>query len=256
MRASFQNSSRAPSSASLGLEVGELRIDAGPFNPSHPSTRAQLVAQLGAGNNATIEEMQGFRGGLNEGIWFLRDHVREQEFVLKLVRGHRIDPNLPTEAENLQKICREHPNVFADATIAFPIRLLNVIGQDGAKRYDLIVMQKARGLRLAEVIARKWYTGQAPQLMRILEKVGSCLADFHGRYGGKQHGDFQPSNILYDEERDAVVMIDIGGMGVPTTDTDAEHFAKTLRLLAESYGARLVAEGLPCFERGLARGSC
>jgi len=240
----------------VALEVGEVKAGAGKFDPSEPSTRAQLLAQLGVGPRAAIEEMKGFRGGLNEGVWFVTDPTQQPaaELVLKLVRGNRIDRNLLTEAENLQKIAREHPGVASDPTLAFPSKVLAVLGPGGVKRHDLIVMRKARGERFAEVIARKWYSGQASQLMRVLEQLGVCLAEFHKRYGGMQHTDFQPSNIIYDEERDALVMIDVGGMGVQTMQGDKAHFAKSLRLLAETYGPALVNDGLRRFERGYARG--
>lgn len=241
--------------SSRGLEVGELQIGSGTFNPTHPPLLTQLVAKLGVGSHAAVEEMQGFRGGLNEGVWFLSDPKggSKEEFVLKLVKCHRIDQNILTEAENFLKIARDHPAAVADPVLAFPLRVFSCVGPGGAKRFDLIVMRKVRGERLAEVIARKWYGGQVPQLLRVLEKLGACLAEFHGRYGNNQHGDFQPSNILYDEDRDELTFIDVGGMGVPTTETDVEHFSKSIRLLADSYGARLAVDGLRHFEQGFAK---
>jgi hypothetical protein len=242
-----------------GLEGGELQIGAGAFDPLQPALRAQLLSKLGCvGCHAVIEEMQGFRGGLNEGVWFISKaspHLSmSQELVLKLVRGRRIDQHLLTEAENFIKIFREHPSVASDPILAFPAKLLSCVGPGGVKRFDLITMRKIRGDRLAELIARKWYGGQVAQLMHILEKLGACLAGFHGRYGNSQHGDFQPSNVLYDEERDALAFIDVGGMGVPTTEGDVEHFSRSIRLLADSYGARLATDGLRHFEQGYAAG--
>lgn len=245
---------------SRGLEMGELQIGSGSFNPSHPPLLAQLATKLGVGSHPTIEEMQGFRGGLNEGVWFLTDPVQnstkgssKEEFVLKLVRCHRIDQNILTEAENFLKIYREHPAVVNDPVLAFPLRIFSCVGPGSTKRFDLIIMRKVRGDRLAEVIARKWYSGRVPQLWRIMEKLGVCLAEFHGRYGNNQHGDFQPSNILYDEEQDGLTFIDVGGMGVPTTESDVEHFSKSMKLLAETYGSRLAVEGNYHFEQGYAK---
>lgn len=241
--------------AAAGLEVGEVTVSAWPFDPSQPSTRSQLIAQLSAGPTATIQEMRGFRGGLNEGVWFLSDPASDSQYVLKLVRGSRLDQSLLTESENFQKIAREYPAVTSDPAVAFPVRVLAVVGPAGAKKLDLIVMRRARGERLAEVIARKWYGGQVQALMHVLEKTGLCLGEFHARYGGVQHGDFQPSNLLYDEERDSLVMIDVGGMGVPTTVGDVAHFSNSVRLLAETYGASLCTDGLRRFEQGYARAS-
>eukprot|EP00415_Alexandrium_ostenfeldii_P003728 UN3728 len=160
--------------------------------------------------------MQGFRGGLNEGVRYLSDPSQgsgkngsKEELVLKLVKCQRVAHSIPTEAENCLKIYREHPEVINDPTVAFPFKILSCIGANGVKRYDLIIMRKVRGERLAELIARKWYTNQVPQLMQILEKLGVCLAEFHVRYGSSQHGDFQPSNIFCEEEREDIALIDI-----------------------------------------------
>jgi len=157
-----------------------------------------------------------------------------------------------TEAENCLKISREHPSVINDPVVAFPLKIFSCLDPGGAKRYDLLVMRRVRGERFAELIARKWYGKQIPHLFRIMEELGACLGGFHSRYG-VQHGDFQPSNIFYDEETGAVALIDVGGMGVPTTESDVEHFAKSLRLLSDVYGTRLSTEGLRHFERGYAK---
>lgn len=253
---------RSTGAGAAALEAGELRITTQSFDPSNPSVRAQLLGLLGLGPGAVIEEMKGFKGGLNEGVWFASDRARPapggggpgRELVLKLVRGTRIDQNLLTEGENLQKIAREHPKATSDPALAFPLRVVAVVGLGGARKHDLIVMRKVRGERLAEVIARKWYRGEVNQIMRLLERLGTCLGEFHTRYSGVQHGDFQPSNIIYDDERDALVMIDVGGMGVPTMQGDVAHFCKSLRLLAEAYGTGLANDGTRRFEQGYARG--
>jgi len=246
------------SSSGRGLDVGELDIGSGPFDPTQQSIRSQLLAKLGLSSHATIEEMQGFRGGLNEGVWFATDASKgsvKEELVLKLVRCHRVAASIPTEAENCLRIFREHSSAVNDSTIAFPIKIFSCLGTGGTKRYDLIVMRRVRGERLAELIARKWYSKQLPQLMQILEKLGICLAEFHARYSNSQHGDFQPSNIFYDEDEDEIALIDVGGMGVPTMESDVEHFAKSMKLLAEAYGVQLSADGMRHFERGYAIGN-
>ncbi|CAK0903349.1 unnamed protein product [Prorocentrum cordatum] len=258
-----QQPRRSPGAGAAALEAGELHITARSFDPSDLSIRGQLLSLLGMGPGAVIEEMKGFKGGLNDGVWFVSELARAasggsgapgRELVLKLVRGTRIDQNLLTEAENLQKIAREHPKATSDPALAFPVKVLAVVGPGGARSHDLIVMRKVRGERLAEVIARKWYRGEVSQIMRLLERLGTCLGEFHTRYSGVQHGDFQPSNIIYDDERDALVMIDVGGMGVPTMQGDVAHFCKSLRLLAEAYGTGMANDGTRRFEQGYARG--
>lgn len=240
-----------------GPELGALHLPTLPFDPTEQSVRLQLLQGLNASDRATIEEMKGFRGGLNEGVWFLSDPGHGggpprsgYELVLKLVRCHRIATNIPTEAENFLNISREHPSIVNDPSVAFPVKLFNCLGPDGVKKNDLIVMRKVRGERLAEFIALKWYSGAIPQVMQMLEKLGACLAEFHLRYDFTQHGDFQPSNIFYEEEHGEFFLIDVGGMGIPTMETDVEHFNKSMKLLADSYGNRLAIDGIRSFEHG------
>eukprot|EP00929_Paragymnodinium_shiwhaense_P068968 TRINITY_DN34794_c0_g1_i3.p1 TRINITY_DN34794_c0_g1~~TRINITY_DN34794_c0_g1_i3.p1 ORF type:complete len:244 (+),score=62.15 TRINITY_DN34794_c0_g1_i3:81-734(+) len=208
------------------------------------------------------EEMQGFKGGLNEGIWFVSDPDRvpsgpsspraasaREDLVFKLVKCQRTTPSILTEAENFMEISKKFLEIMNDPVLAFPHKIF-ACWFNGAKRHDLIVMRKVRGERLAELIAHKMFQNKGAQIYRILERLGACLAHFHGRYGGAQHGDFQPSNIYYDEESDEVALIDVGGMGVPTLETDVEHFSISLQLLSESYGPHFTTEGIRRFKAG------
>lgn len=246
-----------PSYFGVPLELRELRVTAGSFNPVHGSVHAQLVQHLNLPANAHVEEMQGFRGGLNEGVWFMSDSRRatgvREELVLKLVRGHRITATILTEAENFLRMSQDHPGIIKDPSVAFPFMIFSCVTETGGKQHDLIVMRKVAGSRLAELIAHKWYGHQVPQLMHIFERVGEVLGEFHCRYKNSQHGDFQPSNIFYDDDRGEVTMIDVGGMGVPTTETDTQHFAKSLKMLSDAYGAQLATDGLRFFEQGYAK---
>lgn len=254
-----------------GLEIGEVQMGSPPFCPMNPALNSQLIQALGVSSHAVIEEMQGFRGGLNEGVWYLTDPAPPQQthglgaknalgqssgsgdLVLKLVRCHRIAPSVLTEAENFCKIVRDHPGVVNDPLISFPCKILGCVGPNGTKLHDLIVMRKMRGERLAEMVATKLFNNQVPQLLQIFDKLGGVVCDFHRRYGMCQHGDLQPSNIFYDEDLDRIALIDLGGMGVPTMESDMEHFAKSLKLLSEAYGAKLANDGLRYFEQGYAR---
>lgn len=242
---------------SADLEVAELDIGSGQFDPTAPALRNQIVTMLGLSQSSTIEEMTGFRGGLNEGVWFLNDPTvspasSSRELVLKLVKCTRIAPRIPTEAENFVKVYQQSPKIIADPTVAFPVRIFKCHGPapERQHRYDLIVMWKCRGERLAEFMAHKWYSKHTDELWAVLERLGRCLAEFHLRYPDCQHGDFQPSNVFYEEESQDISFIDIGGMGVPTAETDMEHFGKSLKLLAESYGSQLILNGQRSLERG------
>jgi len=234
------------------LAGGEIRFS-GEFDAAGEEVRQQLLSVLGFSARSKVEKMLGFSGGLNHGIWFLSGTCGEsgsdyEELVLKLVRCHRIADNVPTEAENLVKVHREHSSISKDEILAFPIKIFSCF--DGpTKKHDLIVMRKVPGERLAEVICRKFYNNQLTLLDAIFEKLGATLAAFHVRYG-KQHGDFQPSNIFYDDATDVVYFIDIGGMGLPTSDTDVEHFRGAMTLLAGAYSPTLHEELAEAFQRG------
>lgn len=241
------------------LEVGELDIGSGSFDPTQSSILSQLVSKLGISQNSTIEEMTGFRGGLNEGVWFLTDNEQStppKELVLKLVKCIRISPRILTEAENFVKIYAQHPKIAYDPAVAFPVRIFKCLGSapEQQHRYDLIVMWKCKGERLAELIAHKWYQKSFDDLWKIFDRLGQCLASFHSRYSECQHGDFQPSNVFYEEDTDDMSLIDIGGMGVPTAETDVEHFGKSLTLLSQlpTYGSQLLLTGQRSLENGYA----
>jgi len=235
-----------------GLEVGELDIGSERFDPTQPELRAQLTAGLGFSPNSTIEEMTGFRGGLNEGVWFLSDQRQSppvKDLVLKLVKCTRISSRILTEAENFVKINNDHPQIARDPGVAFPVRIFKCHGPapERLHRYDLIVMWKVHGERLTEWIAHKWYSKAFEELWQIFDRLGHIIYAFHDRYCDSQHGDFQPSNVFFDEESGDISLIDIGGMGVPTSEGDVDHFSKSLKLLADAYGSQLL-QGVGHFE--------
>jgi len=241
--------------ASPGIDGGDLVFGPGAFDPLQQHVRGQLLANFQLTEACVIEEMSGFKGGLNQGVWFMKEPARiPQDYVLKLVRCNRIASNVLTEAENCAKLFREQKGLATDAAVSFPVKTFNCVDSSGEKQHDLIVMKKVRGERLAEAIAHKWHAKQFDRVYQIMDKVGYALADFHGRYGNTQHGDFQPANIFWDEERSGVSLIDIGGMGVPCMDNDMEHFQNALRLLAESYKSPdLHNVGYRHFEQGYNR---
>eukprot|EP00747_Dinoflagellata_sp_TGD_P213253 gnl/TRDRNA2_/TRDRNA2_86237_c0_seq1.p1 gnl/TRDRNA2_/TRDRNA2_86237_c0~~gnl/TRDRNA2_/TRDRNA2_86237_c0_seq1.p1 ORF type:complete len:743 (-),score=104.90 gnl/TRDRNA2_/TRDRNA2_86237_c0_seq1:379-2607(-) len=194
------------SSGSKCVEMGDLQLGSMPFfDPAAPAQLSQLTTQLGLGKNTKAEKLGGFTGGLNEGVWVLKDaglgnlvsRFNGDDLVLKLVKCQRIAPSIPTEAENFSKIQSEFPGVASDPSLAFPVKLFSCLGNGGQKRYDLIVMRKVKGTSLAEVIANKWYGNQVPELMQILDRLGFTVAEFHARYCNWQHGDLQPSNVFF-----------------------------------------------------------
>jgi len=225
----------------------DLAVGDGSFDPSHPAVRSQLIAKLHLQGDVRCEEMTGFRGGLNEGVWFL--NANGVSLVLKLVRGKR-QHDIPTEAESFVKLSQEHPGIAGDMSITFPIKIFKCMRRDATKVLDLIVMRKAPGMRLAEITAHMYHGKQVDSIMPIYERVGKLLREFHTRYGNSQHNDFQPSNVLYCEETGAITMIDVGGMGRDQgMESDCQHFRKSMESLGGSYPG-LVAPCLRHFQLG------
>jgi len=238
---------------SVTLHAGNLELADGVFDPLQPEITEQLIEKLGVGDGATVQKLPGFQGGLNEGVWTLTEAPcvdgSSQDWIMKLVRGKRLVPALPTEAENLDRLASEHPGIGADALLAFPIRTLGCLGPSG-KTHDLIVMRKAPGERLAEVICQKWYAGQPEEIWGVIQSVGAATAEFHARYSNTQHGDLQPSNIFWDQASRQVTFIDVGGMGVPTERGDVDHFTHAVHLLKQAYGEDFEAKCLRAFQSG------
>lgn len=233
------------------LEFCTLQLPSDVFNPLKQPLKSQLLQLLGLGPNGSIDAMQGFKGGLNQGIWYAKN--ASQEFVLKLVRPDRIATNVLTEAENFRKIQETQAGVISDPVLSFPVKIFSCVYQQ-RKLHDLIVMRRVRGERLAEWIARRRHQSDTQKILHVFELLGATLSDFHRRYGNCQHGDFQPSNVFYDEETNQFCFIDNGGMGVHTTETDVEHFVRALNLLSEDHqGRQFAIDGTFHFESGYSR---
>jgi hypothetical protein len=222
------------------------------FDPNSPEVREVLLKLLGVSSRTVIDPMVGFAGGCNEGIWFLREPSSLRgDLVLKLVRGTRRYPEFPTETENLLRLYDSYPDVVNDQLVAFPFYVVRIVTAS-SQRFDLLIMRKAPGETFANHITMKCCIGQMDKLKRILEQIGKSLRQFQRSYGGQQHGDLQPSNIFVDDKTGAITFIDIGGIGMPTVETDAEHFEKSMRLCYGGYGPELMVVGMAHFLEGLA----
>jgi len=237
------------------LEAGELHFMGSAPDLTQPQLLQAILDRLGA-CSGTVEKLAGFQGGLNDGVWLLQESGRkgggppQQDWILKLVTATKKASCLPTEAQNLARIASQHPSTLSDPLLAFPTAIFSCISKGRGKTHDLLVMRKARGERLCEVFARKWHSGQRSDCWRIIERVGAATAAVHRQYANLQHGDLQPANIFWDDGVGSVTIIDVGGMGIATTDDDAQHFARALRLLATSYGSEFETQGIAAFQRG------
>jgi hypothetical protein len=203
----------------------------------------RILESIGLSSTGTahVEQMQGFAGGLNDGVWFvtLQGSVvgGTSELVLKLVSAKRKFPTLPTEVENLSRLSRTCPAMRSDPALSFPVKLLDCVPKNGGKAsQNLIIMPKAPGQRLADWLGLNWARGRVDPIATAMDLLGKELRIFHERYGKQQHADFQPSNIFYDEDTTTFVFIDIGGIGAMVGETDQVHFVKGLNICAKAYG--------------------
>jgi len=240
---------------SLGLSMEELWFDGHRFDPTLPAAKAQLISQLGLSPAATIDPMQQ-QGGLNAGIWLLTCPATPATLVLKLVNSQREHPELPTEAERYIRLAREYPFLAQDPALAFPVRIFRCCCREaGGSRHDLVVMPKASGQCLDEVVSQKWRCGQTASLMRVFEALGSFLASVHSRHG-MQHGDFTISNIFYNEASGMFTMIDLADFGPQSLseETDVDRFTKGIELLSKWFNSQMYTDGMRYFQAGYAAG--
>lgn len=236
-------------------EFSELRMNGPKFDMNQRALADALLRTLQLPPSTRLTAMQGFRGGMNQGIWFAQCPGRE-ELVLKLVQGQRVASSIMTEAENIGKLQRDFPELTRDPLVAFPGKVVGLRDPSGVKRQDIIAMCKVPGESLGQWIATKWMATASQdrgKVMEVLENLAAVLADFHRKYGNTQHGDFTPSNVYFHEASSRFYFIDIGGMGIPTTETDVEHFVRSCTLLAESYGPEFAADSKEVVERGYQR---
>jgi len=212
------------------------------FDPQSPDNCALFQRILGT--KSQICPLKGFQGGLNEGIW----QVVEESEILKLVKAERICNGVPTEAENTRTIASRFPNLLHDEAVCFPFKIIHIVSGN-APVFDLFVMRMSMGRRLAEVVSEAWRKDHQ-EVYDLFLRFGQFLAAFHQRYENTQHVDVQPSNIFYDADARRFTLIDVGGMGMNCSETDVEHFNKSLDILSNSYGKDLREIGGAYFEKG------
>eukprot|EP00930_Biecheleria_cincta_P096007 TRINITY_DN87894_c0_g1_i1.p1 TRINITY_DN87894_c0_g1~~TRINITY_DN87894_c0_g1_i1.p1 ORF type:complete len:433 (-),score=69.35 TRINITY_DN87894_c0_g1_i1:74-1372(-) len=228
------------------LDVGVLQLGGSPFNPTLPHVRSRLLAALGASQSCSIKASEGFAGGMNEGIWFMDDGT--DQLVLKLVKFDPKQPAQFVEADSFQKLYKEIPELATDESVAFPVKILTILGSGNSRQHDLIVMRRVPGQSLDRVLFDHKQRSKMSDLKDVFKRVAESLCKLHLRYDGRQHSDAGPQNIFYDEATKQVRFIDVGFIGIKTRKTDVEHFSSAIKRLAEvSYGDELL-EALSHFE--------
>lgn len=182
---------------------------------------------------------------------------------MKLVPSRRKYLTLPTEVENLKHLASTVPAMRTDPSVAFPVKLLDCVPKFGQQTQNLIIMPRALGVRLGDWVGLAVARGHTEAIARTMETLGRDLRLFHERYG-RQHADFQPSNVFLgwlsgsrepETEHGSNVFIDIGGVGTPVGETDQVHFLKALELLGKAYGQPFVQLSTEAFEKGYAGGA-
>lgn len=225
----------------------ELQLGTLPPDPAHPVIWEHIARALGLQKGAKVEKAQGFSGGLNDGVWNIKDAV--QDVVLKLVKYKR-----GGDADRLISLARKFPGLLQDSALAFATKVLRCCGSDGQPHSDIIVMRRAIGEPLNDIAAHKVALKRVPDMMMILERLGRFLAEFHARYSNLQHGDFQPTNVFYCEASDHFTMIDVADLGPrhEKFESDVDHFVQSIGFLAISYGDQFEQEGVAHFKSGYA----
>jgi len=250
---------------SASFVIERLDLPGSSFDPEDPAVQSLL---LQAGVNFSHIARLTENMGLNSGVWSLADGG-DGEMIMKLRQPATEVPFIPEEVHHLSNLLEEYPSLSSDPGIVVPSVVFECRGADGAMLGHLIVMRRAPGKTLAMILNEMLYLqaiGEVADAWRelapIFEGVGRHLASFHVRYGGRQHNDFQGSNILVDiADGSRVTFIDLGLMGVPIKASDLRHFEKAARSLAAVYPpGSFFEECFPAFEKGyyeqIARETC
>lgn len=250
LRKELETAGASKSSKQQKLEIGELQLGFQMFDPSREPLRRQILSALGASPASSLHAAKNCGGGVNEGIWFLKDGSRE--LALKLVRFDRLAPTQLIEAATFIRMYNEFPNIISDPSLSFPSHIFYIRGHGGARRHDLIVMPRAAGSMVSDIIASRCRAGDTKELADILEAIGASIAAFHHRYEGKQHCDLGAENVYFDVATQHTTLIDLGGMGNKVSCQDVERFCKIVRRMCEFYG-RDIEDGISRFKSGYAR---
>jgi len=202
----------------LGFQVFDLDIGQIGINPTDANVKAKLFCKMDLPSNLEVKQYVG-QGYNNDGLWTIPMSLGEPCLFLKLVA------NRLGESKKFQDLAAAFPGITSDPQVAFPSFIFRCTTCKDKQPDDLLVMQKVDGVSLHTFTLRQLrQDGRAGLhlLTSLFEQVGATLADFHARYGNKQHGDFQPANIIYNETTGKITFIDLGNMGNPKSPPGAD----------------------------------
>jgi hypothetical protein len=232
------------------LSVCELKLDTEAFDPTTPQLKKTLLELLDMEGQSTIERLHGWYGANNLGIWFVKDSCLEQDLIIKQVSLRY------GEGDKLLAVASNYPSIVQDRSLAFPTKIVHC-SVDGEVVHELIVTPKVQAEEFTDFIGEKWYSTQPNakhEIFRAMEQLGRQLKEFHIRYSGAQHGDFQPSNVFYDRSANVFTFIDLADVATPiNSDKDVQTFQKSLSAFAAAtYGPQFARQSQASFARGYA----
>merc|ERR1711953_1442099 len=167
---------------------------------------------------------------------------------LKLVKCVPQIVGQTSETDRFVKLYTEIPQIIGDLSVAFPVKILKLVNANGARQYDLHVMRRIPGRSFDTIIESYWKNHRREELMNIFRETGEFLRKFHERYGGRQHCDAGPQNIIYDETMEQVGIVDLGMLGVSLTKNDVEAFSGYVTQISSKYGPEIL-KGIHYFKQ-------
>mmetsp|Transcript_23228 Transcript_23228/g.36329 ORF Transcript_23228/g.36329 Transcript_23228/m.36329 type:complete len:696 (+) Transcript_23228:72-2159(+) len=257
-----------PLSSRTTMSIEDFRADASVFDPTDPQLKSQLLKKMGIAGNAAIEKLEDNAGSFNDGVWIVSDS-KSDALVLKLVPHHRVREDMKTDTEKYTTLLQRCPNIVSELSFTVPVMVLQLIGVDGARSKDLLVMRKAMGLQITQHLYNKYLAICSGEDQRLAElsnmfwEFGRFMRTIHRVYSvgdtSMQHGDCQPSNVFYDEASGIFTLVDVADFGfgpflAQGGEDDVEHFIDGLRSLQTWYGKNLIDACASEFRNGYAAG--
>lgn len=212
------------------MTVEEMWIDTDEFDMSCEDLRLQLLTKLGFRHDGSIEPFRDASGAGKDDVWHLSTHG-SPGLVLKLVEASR--------TQNFVRIQEKCPDIVKELAFAFPVKILKLRGPCGSPLKDLVVMRRAQGESLAQIINAKCQRQETTVLFQMLTDFGTFLRTVHKVYNGMQHGKCRPSNVFYEETSRSFTFVDVEDFGIGTHDV--EHFVGALRILVGQYGVAIAS---------------